>query len=99
MSSWGRSCSSSCHANSPTGRPTLLLLGAGILANTISDSAFTFMQLAHAYGNYGNVIDAGWVLGYALIALGALRAAGREAPAVSADRLDRFSILLPYGPV
>ncbi|TMD04890.1 MAG: EAL domain-containing protein [Chloroflexi bacterium] len=82
-------------------RVPLLLLGAGILANTVSDSVFTYLQLAHTYGNVGNAIDAGWVLGFGLIALAAVRASsGRSLPASRPDeRISRVGILLPYGPV
>jgi hypothetical protein len=45
-------------------RVALVLVGGGILANTVSDSTFTYLQLANTYSGISNAIDAGWVLGY-----------------------------------
>jgi hypothetical protein len=49
----------------------LALVLTGIVAFTLADTAFAYLTATNSYG-LGNVMDAGWVLGYLLIALGAL---------------------------
>ncbi len=74
----------------------MILLLAGLAANSLSDTAFAYMT---ANGNYLLVLDSGWVIGYLLIALAALwpvRANDR-----AADRLpiDLWQIALPWAVV
>ena len=74
----------------------MILLLAGLAANSLSDTAFAYMT---ANGNYLLVLDSGWVVGYLLIALAALwpmRANDR-----AADRLpiDLWQIALPWAVV
>jgi diguanylate cyclase (GGDEF)-like protein/PAS domain S-box-containing protein len=85
---------------SRSSRITLLLVGGGILANTVSDTVFTYLQLANTYSGVSNAIDAGWVLGYAMVGLGALWAAGRPSSIRQEDeRISRANAFVPYGPV
>jgi len=80
-------------------RLPLMLVGAGILANTVSDSVFTYLQLDSTYSAISNTVDAGWILGFALIGLGALWEAGHEDSAARADRpVTLAGTLIPYGP-
>jgi len=79
-------------------RVALLLVGGGILANTGSDSAFTYLQLANTYSGISNAIDAGWVLGYAMIGLGALWAASHPSRLrLEDERINRVDAFMPYG--
>ncbi|MFI5287836.1 MAG: diguanylate cyclase domain-containing protein [Candidatus Dormibacteria bacterium] len=81
-----------------TGRTPLLFMAAGLAAAAIADSNFAYLTASNTYGT-GNVLDAGWVAGYLLIALGALRTVQRplhgRPPAVLPSR---FGALLPYIP-
>ena len=52
-------------------RASLGLVSAGLLWLAGSDSSFSYLTALHRYG-IGNTTDIGWVLGYFLIALGAL---------------------------
>jgi hypothetical protein len=52
-------------------RRSLGLVLTGILAFTLADTSFAYLTTAHSYG-IGNGLDTGWVLGYLLIALGAM---------------------------
>ena len=80
-------------------RLPLFLLAAGLAANLLADSGFAYLTTTNQYGA-GNVIDAGWVAGYLLIAIAALRAAATPALSATADaRPDRLGLLLPYVPV
>jgi diguanylate cyclase (GGDEF)-like protein len=79
-----------------SGRAPLVLLGAGLASLAISDSAFSVLTLHNAYAT-GAVTDAGWDLGYLLIALAALRpTAIRPAERRIADR-PWMSQAIPYG--
>ena len=81
----------------PGGRAPLLLLAAGLGSLAISDSAFAVLTLHKSYAS-GAITDAGWDLGYLLIALAALR------PTVIPLRRKaighvRLSVAIPYGAV
>ena len=63
----------------------LSLVSAGLLSCTVADSSYSYLSALNRYG-IGNTTDIGWVLGYFLIALGALfawdhRVVSRNAPA------------------
>ena len=81
-------------------RLPLLLLVAGLFANLLSDSAFAYLTTLNTYGPV-QVIDTGWVAGYLLIALGAVRAALVAGSPARADTrpLGRWTLVLPYVPV
>jgi len=67
-------------------RTSLFLVLAGLLAFTVADTSFAYLTAGGSYGA-GNALDTGWVLGYLLVALGALWAFGDPASAASdADR-------------
>jgi len=55
---------------SEVGRMLLLLGGLACIA--LADSAFTYLTANGTYGASGSVLDAGWVVGYLLIALAPL---------------------------
>jgi diguanylate cyclase (GGDEF)-like protein/PAS domain S-box-containing protein len=79
-------------------RVALLLVGGGILANTVSDSVFTYLQLANSYSGTSNAVDAGWVLGFAMIGLGALWAATHPSTLrLDDERITRVDAFMPYG--
>ena len=50
----------------------LLLLLGGLACNALADSAFAYLTANGTYGALGSVLDAGWVIGYLLIALAPL---------------------------
>src|SRR5438128_575646 len=80
-------------------RLPLYLLACGLVANLLADSGFFYLTATSQYGA-GNAIDAGWVAGYLLIAIAALRAASTPAlPAEAEGPLGRRGLLLPYLPV
>ena|GEM_PF-857742 len=80
-------------------RLPLLLLGGGLMANLVADSGFAYLTTTNSYGP-GNPVDTGWIAGYLLIAIAALRVASM--PAVTAageSNSGRVWGLLPYVPV
>jgi diguanylate cyclase (GGDEF)-like protein/PAS domain S-box-containing protein len=78
-------------------RLPMLLVAGGLFANLLSDSAFAFLT---ANGSYGPVqlVDVGWVAGFLLIALGAVRATLVPAAVLKMDdaRAGRFVFFVPY---
>jgi hypothetical protein len=71
---------------------------AGIVAFAIADSAFAYMTELNNYSN-GTVLDTGWVAGYLLIGLGALRAVYAPSTEAAEPRATTLSLLAPYVPV
>ena len=80
------------------GRASLGLVMAGIVAFAVADSAFSYMTTVNNY-NIGNFLDTGWVAGYLLIGLGALRAVYAPSTGVPEARVTTLSLLAPYVPV
>jgi hypothetical protein len=80
------------------GRASLGLVMAGIVAFAIADSAFAYMTELNNYSN-GTVLDTGWVAGYLLIGLGALRAVYAPSTEAAEPRATTLSLLAPYVPV
>ena len=81
-------------------RLPLLLVVAGLFATLLSDSAFAYLTAGNTNGKV-QLIDTGWVAGYLLIALGAVRAALSAGPGAQADDrpFGRWTLVLPYVPV
>jgi len=80
-------------------RMSLGLVLAGMLAFALADSSFAYLTAVNSYG-IGNVVDTGWVLGYLLIGLGALRAMTHPSEAsLDAAPATRWRVLGPYVPL
>jgi PAS domain S-box-containing protein len=67
----------------PQQRGTMALLLAGLAAAAVADSSFAYLNAAGVYTATGNVTDAGWVIGYFLLALAPFW------PAPSVDRVEK----------
>jgi hypothetical protein len=80
------------------GRASLGLVMAGLVAFAIADSAFAYMTQVNNYSN-GTVLDSGWVAGYLLIGLGALRAVYAPTTEAAEPRVTTLSLVAPYVPV
>ncbi|TAN33881.1 PAS domain S-box protein [bacterium] len=80
-------------SNQQQGR-MLLLLG-GLAANSLADSAFAYLTATGNYGAIGSVLDAGWVIGYLMIALAALWPSGRVDVTERAP-IDLWQLALPW---
>jgi hypothetical protein len=80
------------------GRASLGLVMAGIVAFAIADSAFAYMTELNNYSN-GTILDAGWVAGYLLIGLGAMRAVYAPSTDAAEVRVTTLSLVAPYVPV
>src|ERR1700719_3640541 len=79
-------------------RLPLYLLAGGLVANLLADSGFFYLTATSQYGA-SNAIDVGWVAGFLLIGIGALRAASTPELHAEADGpVGRAGQLLPYLP-
>ncbi|MGI5241434.1 putative bifunctional diguanylate cyclase/phosphodiesterase [Dactylosporangium sp. CA-139066] len=74
---------------------SLPLVGAGLVAFTVSDSGYAYLTLLDSYGS-GNVLDLGWFTGFMLLLLAARRPertrAGEDAHALTRP----LGVMLPY---
>jgi diguanylate cyclase (GGDEF)-like protein/PAS domain S-box-containing protein len=81
-------------------RLPFVLLGGGLIANLLADSAFAYLTTSRTYGT-GNPIDTGWIAGYLLIAIASLRAASTRtaSPLANDGMTGRIWLALPYVPI
>jgi hypothetical protein len=80
------------------GRGSLVLVMAGLIAFAIADSAFSYLTEVNSYG-IGSFLDTGWVAGYLLIGLGALKAVYAPSSEAAEPRVTTLSLVAPYVPV
>jgi hypothetical protein len=80
------------------GRGSLVLVMAGLIAFAVADSAFSYLTEVNNYG-IGSFLDTGWVAGYLLIGLGALRAVYMPSTEAAETRVTSLSLVAPYVPV
>ena len=75
-------------------RLALLLVGLASLA--LSDSAFAYLTANGTYDAIGSVLDAGWVVGYLLIALAPLWPARNVDEQVEEGPIELWQLALPW---
>lgn len=73
----------------------LLLLG-GLAANASADSAFAYLTANGSYGALGDLLDAGWVIGYLMIALAPLWPAADHRRAAVEGPIELWQLALPW---
>ncbi len=74
----------------------MLLLIGGLAANTVADSAFTYLNANGSYGAIGSVLDAGWVIGFLMIALAPLWPVPAVEPTAEEGPIDLWQMALPW---
>jgi hypothetical protein len=79
-------------------RGSLSLVMAGLVAFAVADTAFTYLTEVNNYGN-GTFLDTGWVAGYLLIGLGAIRAVSTPSTERAEPQVTTLSLVAPYVPV
>ena len=78
---------------------SLTLVGAGLVAFAVSDAGLVYLTTAGQYSS-GNVIDIGWFVGFALLAVAALRARSGSVEAFERGPLaHNLGTFLPYSAV
>ncbi|TMD78290.1 MAG: PAS domain-containing sensor histidine kinase [Chloroflexi bacterium] len=76
------------------GRMALLL--GGLASVALSDSMFAYLTANGTYGAIGSVLDAGWVVGYLLIALAPLWPARRVTEETQEGPIELWQLALPW---
>src|SRR6202035_613971 len=73
-----------------------LLLG-GLAAAASANSAFAYLTASGAYGEIGSLLDAGWVIGYLMIALAPIWPATDSEKVTSAEGpIELWQLALPW---
>ncbi|HEX2646977.1 MAG TPA: ATP-binding protein, partial [Candidatus Dormibacteraeota bacterium] len=73
-----------------------LLLG-GIASIALADSAFAYLTANGTYTSRGSVLDAGWVMGYLLVALAPIwPASGKEQELAAEGPIELWQLALPW---
>lgn len=74
----------------------LFLIFGGLAANALADSAFAYLNANGSYGAIGSVLDAGWVVGYLLIALAAIWPSEARDRTAEQKPVDVWQLVLPW---
>jgi len=73
----------------------LFLLLGGLAANSLADSAFAYLTASGAYAT-GGYLDAGWVVGYLMVALAAIWPSGVTDRTAEETTIDVWQLTLPW---
>ena len=82
--------------SSPAQRGRLVLLLAGLAANAFSDSAFAFLTASGSYLTSSYLFSAGWIWGYALVALAPLWPERAQDDSAEEGPITLWRMLLPW---
>jgi|SRR5579859_5917122 len=74
----------------------LFLISGGLAANALADSAFAYLNANGSYGAIGSVLDAGWVIGYLMIALAAIWPSEAGDRTAEQKPVDVWQLVLPW---
>jgi two-component system, sensor histidine kinase and response regulator len=77
----------------------LFLLLGGLASNALADSTFAYLTANGTYGAIGSVLDAGWVIGYLMIALAPLWPTTDEEVAPPEGPIELWQLALPWAAV
>src|SRR5437773_6578029 len=77
----------------------MLLLIGGLACNALADSAFAYLTANGSYGATGSVLDAGWVVGYLLIALAPLWPVQSAGKVREEGPIELLQLALPWAAV
>jgi two-component system, sensor histidine kinase and response regulator len=75
---------------------SMLLLLGGLAAAAFADSAFAYLTASGSYGTIGSLLDAGWVIGYLLIALAPLWPATDTQKVAAEGPIELWQMALPW---
>ena len=78
---------------------SLFLLLGGLASAAAADSAFAYLTASGAYGEIGSVLDAGWVIGYLMIALAPLWPATDSVKVRVEGPIELWQLALPWAAV
>ncbi len=78
---------------------TIFLLLGGLASAALADSAFAYLTASGAYGTIGSLLDAGWVIGYLMIALAPIWPATDTEKVRAEGPIGLWQMALPWGAV
>ncbi len=78
---------------------TIFLLLGGLASAALADSAFAYLTASGAYGTIGSLLDAGWVIGYLMIALAPIWPATDTEKVRAEGPIELWQMALPWGAV
>jgi PAS domain S-box-containing protein len=78
------------------GRAFMTLLFAAFVAYLAADGVFAILTLGANYGALGSLWDAGWVAGYLLLGLAAIRGLGVSPPVARDDDVEIWQLAIPW---
>ncbi len=78
---------------------SILLLLGGLASAALSDSAFAYLTASGAYGAIGSILDAGWVIGYLMIALAPIWPATDTEKVKAEGPIELWQLGLPWAAV
>ncbi len=74
----------------------LVLLLGGLAFNALADSAFAYLTANGTYGALGSVLDAGWVVGYLMIALAPMWPSAEDEKERAEGPIELWQLALPW---
>jgi PAS domain S-box-containing protein len=77
-------------------RARMLLLLGGLAANALADSTFAYLTANNSYEAIGSLLDAGWVVGYLMIALAPLWPATDKETWAAEGPIELWQLALPW---
>jgi len=77
-------------------RAFMTLLFAAFAAYLAADGVFAILTLGASYGALGSLWDAGWVAGYLLLGLAAIRGLGVSAPVARDEDMEIWQLAIPW---
>jgi PAS domain S-box-containing protein len=77
-------------------RALMILIFAAFLAYLAADGVFAILTLGAQYGALGSLWDAGWVAGYLLLGLAAIRGLGVSPPAARDEDVEIWQLAIPW---
>ena len=78
---------------------SMFLLLGGLASAALADSAFAYLTASGAYGTLGSLLDAGWVIGYLMIALAPIWPATDTEKVRVEGPIELWQLALPWAAV
>src|SRR4029077_21185813 len=78
---------------------SMVLLLGGLASAALADSAFAYLTASGAYGALGSLLDAGWVVGYLMIALAPIWPATETENVPVEGPIELWQLALPWAAV
>jgi two-component system sensor histidine kinase/response regulator len=75
---------------------SLFLLMGGLASAAFADSAFAYLTASGTYGTIGSLLDAGWVIGYLMIALAPIWPATAAEKVKVEGPIELWQLVLPW---